>query len=107
MPLIDVNFTIRVIGDNPHRRGSDTWRAGQIVEAMEGCHIRTIIMALESFEQNRKIGVADPARWITHFAGLESIGSGKRYPPWIEILHKKEIVRTTANYRKIVRLECR
>lgn len=106
MALMDVNFTIRVITNNPHRKGTDTWRAGQIVEAMEGCHIKSIIIALEAFEQNRKVGVVDPARWISHFAGLENKNSGKYATPWVEILHKKEVVRNTASYRELIRSEC-
>jgi hypothetical protein len=34
------DFSIRVIADNPHARGSDRWRAGQIVAAMEGNAIK-------------------------------------------------------------------
>jgi hypothetical protein len=65
------DFSIRVISDNPHARGSDRWRAGQIVAAMEGCSVDSIICALYAFERDtRDIGVVDPKRWIILFAGF-------------------------------------
>ncbi|GAB3309194.1 hypothetical protein [Haliea atlantica] len=106
MPLKDVDFTVRVIGENPHRKGTDNWRAGQIVEAMEGCHVSSILSALRSFEENRIVGVADPARWLSHFAGLESASASKKIEPWIEVLHGKQPVQSRASYRELVKKEC-
>ncbi len=97
MALKDAEFTIRVIGANPHERGSDTWRAGHIVEAMEGCSIRSIIEALTMFEDNRLSGVGDPARWLSTFAGLDH-----KIDPWIEILYKGQVVTSEEDYRNQV-----
>ena len=97
MALKEAELTIRVIGANPHEKGSDAWRAGHIVEAMEGCSIRSIIEALTMFEDNRLSGVGDPARWISTFAGLD-----EKIDPWIEILHEGRVVRSEEEYRERV-----
>jgi hypothetical protein len=106
MPLKSCNFTVRVAGENPHRRGSNNWCAGQIVEAMEGCHIRSIISALSSFEENRTVGVADPARWLTHFSGLATAKASKSISPWVEIIFEDNLVTSKESYRKLVKKEC-
>ena len=97
MALKEAELTIRVIGENPHEKGSDAWRAGHIVEAMEGCSIRSIIEALTMFEDNRLSGVGDPARWVSTFAGLD-----KKIDPWIEILYNGETVNSEEDYRNHV-----
>jgi len=95
MALKETKFTVRIIAANPHERGSDAWRAGHIVEAMEGCSIRSIIEALTMFEDNRLSGIGDPARWLSTFAGLD-----KKIDPWIEILHSGQPVDSESAYRK-------
>jgi dCTP diphosphatase len=98
------NFTIRVISANPHQETSTAWRAGRLVVAMEGCSVPSIIAALTSLEhETTPKGVGDPARWLTHFAGLESIESGKGIEPWIEILHAGKVVRSKTAYRELLR----
>jgi hypothetical protein len=97
-------FTIRVIGANPHQEGSTAWRAGRLVVAMDGCDIHGTIAALTVLERDTTSkGVGDSARWLTHFAGLESPESGKSLKPWIEILHGGEVVRSTAAYRDLLK----
>lgn len=97
-------FTIRVIGENPHRRDTTAWRAGRLVEAMEGCAVPSIIQALTALEnETTPKGIGDPARWLTHFAGLESIESGKNITPWIEIIHAGERIGSLATYRELLR----
>ena len=87
------HFTVRVISANPHREKTLTWRAGQIVTGMEGCDVQNIVRALTAFEQDTgEAGVGNPARWLTHFAGLESPESGKHMDPWIEITYGAERV---------------
>ena len=103
MPIAQHDFTIRVVGENPHRPGTDLWRAGRIVEAMEGCDVPLIVDALTCFEKNRTKGVADPARWLSDFAGLESAASNKGQKPWIEIIHSGQLVSSTASYRELLR----
>jgi len=97
MALKESKFTVRLIGENPHEQGSDAWRAGHIVEAMEGCSVRSIIEALTMFEDNRISGVGDPARWLSTFAGLDN-----KIDPWIEILFQKKVVNSEAAYREQV-----
>ncbi len=99
MTLKESKFTVRLIGENPHERGSDAWRAGRIIEAMEGCSVRSIIEALTMFEDNRLSGIGDPARWLSTFAGLDN-----KIEPWIEILHDGKVVNSEAAYRKQVAL---
>ena len=97
-------FTIRVVGPNPFREGSISWRAGRIVIALEGCAVSAIVDALMAFTRDatpKESG--DPARWLTHFAGLESDESGKALRPWIEIVHEGEPVRSTASFRELLR----
>jgi hypothetical protein len=106
VPIKKSEFTVRVIGDNPHQPGTDIWRAGMIVQAFEGCSVCSLITALTEFESNRTAGVEDPARWVTHFAGLESSSSGKNLEPWIEILHGDTAVSSTASYRELVKELC-
>lgn len=79
------------------------WRAGQLVAAMEGCNAIAIVAALIALEQDttpKKKG--DPARWLSHFAGLESSESGKGLKPWIEIVHAGHVVRSTATFRELL-----
>ena len=106
MPLKESDFTVRIIRENPHRKGSDNWRAGQIIEAMEGCHTKSILSALSSFEENRVVGVADPARWLSHFAGLESANASKKIEPWIEVIHGGQPVQSRSSYRELIKREC-
>ncbi len=101
MAFKDFDFTIHLISDNPHRKGTDNWRAGQIIEAMEGCYVPSIVKALRTFEENRTVGVADPAGWLNHFAGF---GSGPRdIKPWIEIIYKGKKLETTSEYRALLK----
>jgi hypothetical protein len=98
------SFTIRVIGPNPFRVGTISWRAGQIAIALEGCAVGSIVDALTAFTRDvtpKRTG--DSARWLTHFAGLESLESGKALRPWIEILHEGELLRSTASFRELLR----
>jgi len=95
MTLKDCNFTVRLVGANPHEQGSDAWRAGRIIEAMEGCSIRSIIEALTVFEDNRVSGIGDPARWLSTFAGLD-----RKIEPWIEIRHDGRPVTSESAYRQ-------
>jgi hypothetical protein len=95
MSLKECKFTVRVIGENPHERGSDAWRAGQIIEAMEGCSISSIIEALTVFEDNRISGIGDPARWLSTFAGFD-----KKIEPWLEILLDQQVITSEPVYRK-------
>jgi hypothetical protein len=98
------NFTVRVVRPNPHREKTAIWRAGQIVTGMEGCWVQDIVRALTAFEQDtREVGIGDPARWLTHFAGLESAESGKLMEPWIEILHDGNPVCTATAFRELLR----
>jgi hypothetical protein len=96
--------SIRIVGPNPFKEGTISWRAGRIVAALEGCAVRAIVAALAAFTRDvtpKRTG--DPARWLTHFAGLESEESGKALKPWIEIVHEGEPVRTTASFRDLLR----
>lgn len=102
MPLKDAKFTVRILSENPHRKGTDNWRAGRIIEAMEGCEVPSIIDALTLFEENRIVGVADPARWLAHFAGLEN-SPAKAIEPWIEIIYRGNVVNSTTQYRHLVK----
>lgn len=95
MSLKECKFTVRVTGDNTFEQGSDAWRAGQIVQAMEGCSIRSIIEALTMFEDNRLSGVGDPARWLSTFAGFDN-----KVEPWIEILLDQQVVTSEPAYRE-------
>ena len=102
--MLAAKFTIRVLDENPHRRGSITWRAGQLVAAMEGCSVPSIVSALTALEHDTTPkGMGAPERWLTHFAGLESIESGKRIEPWIEIVHDGQVLRSTAEFRNLFR----
>ena len=94
MTLKKTTFTIRIVGENPHEKGSDAWRAGHIAEAMEGCSISSIIEALTMFEDNRLSGIGDPALWISTFAGLDS-----KIKPWIEILLNGKVVTSEEVYQ--------
>jgi hypothetical protein len=72
---------------------------------MEGCRIENIIRALTALEEGTSpVGVGDPARWLTHFPGLESAESGKRMEPWIEIVQGGKPVQSTAAYRELLNL---
>lgn len=102
-PMKTANFTIEVLRPNPHRESTQTWLAGQIVTGMQGCRIQSIIRALTAFEEERReVGVVDPARWLSHFAGLESPESGKSMEPWIRILHGKQPISSVASYRELL-----
>lgn len=97
-------FSIRIVGPNPFRESTISWRAGRIVIALEGCAVPSIVDALTAFERDvTPKGVGDPARWLTHFAGLESDESGKALRPWIEIVHDGETVRNKALFRERLR----
>ena len=101
--MVTAKFSIRVVSSNPHRVGSITWRAGQLVAAMEGCRVAAIVSALASLERDTTSkGKADPARWLTHFAGLESTESGKAMRPWIELVHAGRVVKSTSGFRKLL-----
>jgi hypothetical protein len=95
MTLRENRFTVRIIGVNPHEKGSDAWRAGHIIEAMEGCSVRSIIEALTMFEDNRLSGIGDPARWLTTFSGMDN-----KIDPWIEILHNGQLISSEQAYRQ-------
>jgi len=98
------SFTIRLTRANPHRENSTAWRAGRLVAAMEGCSVPSIIAALTALErETTPKGVSDSGRWLTHFAGLESLASGKRIEPWIEVLYAGDVVRSRAAYRVLLR----
>jgi len=102
------DFTIRVIRPNPHREKTTIWRAGQIITGMEGCQVENIVRALTAFEEDTSdVGMGDPARWLTHFAGLESEESGKHMESWIEIVHVGEVLRSTESYRDLLRERAR
>jgi hypothetical protein len=102
---VAADFTIRVTGPNPFREDSQSWRAGQIVAAMSGCRVESIVCALTAYERDdTPKGVGDPARWLSHFAGLESESSGKALSPWIEIVHVGEVVRSLSSYRELLRV---
>jgi hypothetical protein len=95
------DFSYRITGSNPHRDRSQSWRAGQIAIAMEGCRIESVICALRSFERDETPkGIGDPARWLSHFAGLESGDSGKETSPWIEISLAEKSIRSLSAYRE-------
>jgi hypothetical protein len=97
-------FTIKIIKPNPHNEKTQTWRVGQIVTGMEGCNIKKIILALTALEEDTgDAGIGDPARWLAHFAGLESKDSGKQIEPWIEIIYKGNIINSTTDYRKLLK----
>jgi hypothetical protein len=99
-------FTICVIGTNPHAENTTSWRAGRLVEAMEGCSVESIVAALSALERDTTPkGIVDPARWLSHFAGLESHESGKSTKPWVDIIHSGEVVKSTASYRQLLRAE--
>jgi hypothetical protein len=71
---------------------------------MAGCAVPSIVSALAALERDTTPkGVADPARWLSHFAGLESDESGKALAPWIEILHNAEPVKAVAIFRELLR----
>jgi hypothetical protein len=96
-------FVIRVLDAPAFQHGSMRWRAAQIVAAMDGCTCRSVIAALTALEQGcPPFKVGDPARWLTHFAGLESEASGKAMAAWIEILHDGKPVRSKESYREIL-----
>ena len=98
------NFTIRVIADNPHSKRTLIWRVGQVVTGMEGCSVENIVRTLTALEMDTgNTGKGDPARWLAHFAGLESEQSGKNIEAWIEIIHNGSPVRDTAEFRGLFR----
>lgn len=98
------SFTVRVLSANPHKVGTITWRVGQVVVAMAGCAVPSIVSALAALERDTTPkGVSDPARWLSHFAGLESDESGKGMTPWIEILNDAQAVTSVASYRELLR----
>lgn len=100
------DFTIRIIGPNPFRPETISWRAAQIAAAMEGCAVAAIIAALAAFTKDvTPKGDGDPARWLTQFAGLESEASGKAMDAWIEIVYHGDVVRSTASFRELVAVE--
>ena len=98
MPTAD--FTVRILAKNPHQEGTQTWKAGMIVTGMEGCDIKDIVQALTAFERVREVGVQNPARWLSHFAGLESKESGKSMEPWLQITHMGVAVTSREQFRE-------
>ena len=92
---------MQILSSNPHNRGTDIWRAGQIVDAMEGCSVHSIVKALRLFEQNREVGEGDPARWLLHFAGLES--GSREMEGWIEILYQGKKINSTSQFRSLLK----
>ncbi len=101
--MLNSEFTIRILRNNPHSEKTFIWKAGQIVTGMEGCRIDNIVKALSALELDTgDTGRGDPARWLSHFAGLESADSGKAMEPWIEIIHKGLPVKNTASYRELM-----
>jgi hypothetical protein len=100
--MTQATFTVRVVAKTSHREGTQIWRAAFIVIGMEGCEIEQIIQALTAFEHTRHVGEQDPARWITHFAGLESSESGKKLNPWIEIVCNGAIVTKRSEFRQLL-----
>ena len=98
-------FTIKIIGPNPHREGTQIWQIGEIVRVMEGVHVKSICAAIEAKERDCfPAGVGDPPRGLTHFAGLESKATGKACEAWINILHNGVRVASTASFRELYRL---
>jgi hypothetical protein len=95
-------FTVRVIGKNPHKEGTQIWRAGLIIAGMEGCDMFDIIHALTAFERVRSVGVQAPSRWISQFAGLESKKSGKSMEPWLEIMHRGKTIASRQEFKDIL-----
>ena len=100
MPASD--FTVRIIRQNHHKEGTQTWRAALIVTAMEGCEIQSIVQALTAFERTRSVGIQAPARWIRQFAGLESDESGKSMSPWLEVTHQGTAVTTREQFNELL-----
>ena len=96
------DFTIRILAPCPHKAGTQTWRAAMIATGMEGCAIEEIVSALTAFERTREKGVQDPARWLTHFAGLESKASSKAIAPWIEVTFNGQKAASTSAFREIL-----
>lgn len=100
-------FTIEIVSENPFKSGTIAWRAGQIAIALEGCSVCAIVDALSAFTRDATpTGRGDPARWLTHFAGLESDESGKACSAWIRITHAGELVSSTKSYRELIRTVC-
>ncbi len=103
MRVKTANFTVRVLKENPHRKQSIRWKAGQLVVAMEGCEVGSIVLALAALERDTTtVGIGDPARWLTHFAGLESAESGKKVHPWIAIFHDGEVIQSKERFRLLL-----
>jgi hypothetical protein len=98
MPIAE--FTVEINAKNPHKEGTQIWKAGLIVTGMEGCHISEIINALTAFERVRAVGVQNPARWISHFAGLESPESGKSLKAWLTITLNGSKVTSRGQFRE-------
>lgn len=102
--MTTADFSVRILGTNPHQEGSITWRAGRIVASMEGCNVHSIIAALSAFERDTTPkGIANPTRWLSHFAGLESIESGKAIQPWIEIVYSGQVIKSTDEFRELLK----
>ena len=96
-------FTIQLIQPNPHRADTMAWRAGQLATAMVGCSVNSIIKALTALERDTdNTGVGDPARWLTHFAGLESKASGKGIEAWLEIVSGDNVVATLQEFKELI-----
>jgi hypothetical protein len=96
-------FIVRVLGEHAFRPKSMRWRAAELVAAMDGCTCESVICALTALEIGcPPFKVGKPARWLTHFAGLESVASGKAMKPWIEIIHNGLPVSTKTSFWAIV-----
>lgn len=101
--LPTTKLTVEVVAENPHRPGSISWRAGQLVAAMSGSQVTSIIEALTALERDTTPrGVANPARWLSQFAGFESVASGKRIVPWIRIVNNGVIVTTSSEFYSLL-----
>ena len=70
---------------------------------MAGCAVPSIVAAISALERDTTPkGVAGPARWLSHFAGLESLESGKHMEPWIEIIHESSPVKSLTAFRELL-----
>ncbi len=65
--------------------------------------MKDIVRALRSMDSTNSPGSkADPPRWITHFAGLESKASGKAMEPFIQIVDDGQVVRDKRRFRELL-----
>lgn len=70
---------------------------------MAGCAVPSIVAAIAAIERDTTSkGEVGPARWLSHFAGLESFESGKHIERWIEITHVGVPVKSLTAYRELL-----